>query len=161
MKYDFHYKVKVSDLWQASMYYAYSSYLAVINVCCIVSSILLLIKLWDTAPMWLKAFLILFLLLFTVIQPCMVYVKSKNSLNGNCPEISLEFYETEIRITADDDNQTKYYSNIKGIVKKPTILIIYMEDGKGYILNNKVTGDKKTSFYNFVRGKIISGNEKR
>ena len=161
MKFDFNYKVKISDLWQASMYYTYSSYLAVINVCCIVSSIVLLIKLWGTAPGWLKAFLILFLLLFTVIQPLMVYVKSKNSLDGNLSEISLEFFDTEIIIKADGKTQTKYYRNIKGIVKKPTIIVIYMEDGNGYILNNRVTGSDKKAFFNFVKDKITQNNEKR
>lgn len=161
MKFNFNYKVKVSDLWQASMYYAYSSYLAVINICCILSAVVLLIKLWATSPAWLKAFLILFLMLFTVIQPLMVYVKSKNSLAGNYPDISLEFLDNEINITADGKSQTKYYRNIRGIVKKPTILIIYMEDGNGYILNNGVTGKNKAAFYDFIKSKITPTNEKR
>lgn len=159
MKYSFNYRIRVSDLWQASMYYAYSSYLAVINVCCIVASVVLLIKLWATSPSWLKALLILFLMLFTVIQPLMIYVRSKDSLAGKTSDITLEFFENEIKITADGQMQTKYYKNVRGIVKKPTLLIIYMEDGNGYILNNKVTGNKKREFYDFVRDKITpAGN---
>lgn len=31
MQYRYKYRVKISDLWQASMYYAYSSYMGVVN----------------------------------------------------------------------------------------------------------------------------------
>lgn len=150
MRFEFKYRVKVSDLWQASMYYSYSSYLAVINVVCIISSVALLFKLWDTAPMWLRGFLIVFLLLFTVIQPTIVWSKSKSSLNGVYPEISLTFTDKLIHIEADGEQQDKSWTSVRGIVKKPTLIILYMEDGKGYILNNKVLGDKRKEFYAFA-----------
>ena len=35
------------------------------------------------------------------------------------------------------------WENIRGFVKKPTIVILYMEDQNGYILNNKVLGNTR------------------
>ncbi len=136
------------------MYYAYSSYLAVINLVCILSSVVLLIQLWGTSPVWFRAFLILFLLLFTVIQPLLVWVRSKHSLSGNYPELELEFSEKGILITADNERQEKQWKQVFAVLKKPTIVIVYMEDGKGYILRNRVLGETKREFVAFARQKI-------
>lgn len=146
MEYKYDYTVKTSDLWQASMYYAYSSYLAVINVVCVISAAALLIKLWPTSPTWLKGFLILFLLLFTVIQPMVVWSRCKSQLAGKYPVLSLTFSKSGIHIEADGESQDKQWRNVRAIVKKPTIVVIYMEDGNGYILNNKVLGQTRKEF---------------
>lgn len=140
MELKYKYNIKTSDLWQASMYYAYSSYLAVINVMCIVSAIALLIKLWATSPMWLRGFLILFLMLFTVIQPLVVWARAKSQLAGKTTEVELIFTEGGIYVEADGKSQNQPWKNVLGIAKKPTIVIVYMRDGNGYILSNKVLG---------------------
>ena len=42
MKFNYRYKIMPSDLWQFHMYYAYSSYLCIINIICTISSIVLI-----------------------------------------------------------------------------------------------------------------------
>ena len=44
MDYNYKYRVKISDLWQASMYYAYSSFMGVVNLVCIASAAALIIS---------------------------------------------------------------------------------------------------------------------
>ncbi|MCR4684496.1 MAG: hypothetical protein K5649_03425 [Lachnospiraceae bacterium] len=154
MQYEYHYRVKTSDLWQASMYYAYSSYLAVINIVCIVSSIVLMIRLWDTSPAWFKGILIVFLMLFTVIQPLVVLARSKSRLAGNYPELTLLFTEKGISITADKEHQDKPWEQVLGLVSKPTIVVVYMADGNGYILRNSVLGNTKKAFVDFAKRMI-------
>ena len=65
MQYSYKYRVKISDLWQASMYYAYSSYMGVVNIICIVASIVLIVSRWKGASDVFRTVMILFLLLFT------------------------------------------------------------------------------------------------
>ncbi len=154
MRFEYKYKVKIADLWQASMYYAYSSYLAVINIICIIASAALLIKLWATSPPWFRGFLLLFLMLFTVIQPLTVWIRSKRQLAGNYPDLTLVFTDEGINITADNEHQEKKWNQVRGIVKKPTIVVIYMADGMGYILRNSVLKETKADFVAFVREKI-------
>ena len=159
MKFEYRYKVKTSDLWQASMYYAYSSYLAVINIICIVSAAALLIKLWATSPAPFRVFLVLFLLLFTVIQPVAVWIRSKKQLAGNYPDLTLLFTDEGISITADGKQQEKKWDQVHSVVKKPTIVVIYMADGMGYILRNSVLGETKEPFVAFVREKIKTNHQ--
>ncbi|MBO4902085.1 MAG: YcxB family protein [Lachnospiraceae bacterium] len=154
MRFEYKYKVKISDLWQASMYYAYSSYLAIINIICIISAAALLIKLWATSPPWFRCFLVLFLMLFTVIQPVTVWFRSKRQLAGNLPDLTLVFTDEGISITADGEHQEKKWDQVRAVVKKPTIVVLYMADGMGYILRNSVLGNTKEEFVAFVREKI-------
>lgn len=156
MEYKYEYQVKTSDLWQASMYYTYSSYLAIVNIICIISSILLIINLWNKSGMWMQLFMIFFVMLFLVIQPISVWVRAEMQLAGNHPTISLSFTENFIHITADGQSQDKQWANVKGFVKKPTIVILYMEDQNGYILNNKVLGNTRKEFIEMCERKVAS-----
>ncbi len=153
MKYTYQYRVKTSDLWQASMYYAYSSYLAIINIVCIVSSIVLLIKLWPTSPGWFRVILLLFFSLFTVIQPLFVYARAKASLNGNYPELELTFEDDGMIIKTGGESEHRRWDQVGACISKPTIVIVYMADGNGYILRNSVLHGTKRKLVSFIRQK--------
>lgn len=154
MKFEYEYQVKTSDLWQASMYYTYSSYLAVINIVCIISAIALMVSTWNSQEVWVQVGAVMFVLLFVVVQPFTVWARAKLQLAGNYPKIRLTFTEGGICIEADGKSQNKEWKNVRGIVKKPTIVVIYMEDGNGYILNNKVLGNSKKALLEFLNKRV-------
>ena len=150
MSYNYKYRVKISDLWQASMYYAYSSYMGVVNLVCIAASIALIISRWKDASDLLRTVLVLFLLTFTVIQPLIIWLRARASLGGVYPLLELTFSQEGITIETDGQRQFKNWKSVRGIVKKPTLLVIYMEDGKGYILRNGVLKDTRQGLFKLV-----------
>jgi len=150
MNFNYKYKVKIWDLWQASMYYAYSSFLAVINVACIISSVILIIKFWGNAGEIARLFMALYFSAFTIIQPTVVYFRAKSSLNGNYPEIDITFSAKGITIISGGQLQNKEWKDIINVVKRPTIVIVYMKDGAGYILRNSVLSGTRKEFLEFV-----------
>lgn len=150
MSYNYKYRVKISDLWQASMYYAYSSYMGVVNLVCIAASIALIISRWKDASDLLRTVLVLFLLTFTVIQPLIIWLRARASLGGVYPVLELTFSQEGITIETDGQRQFKNWKSVRGIVKKPTLLVIYMEDGKGYILRNGVLKDTRQGLFKLV-----------
>lgn len=157
--FNYKYRVKTSDLWQASMYYAYSSYMGVVNIVCIVAAIVLIISRWTLASDILRAVMILFLLMFTVIQPLVIWQCAKASLNGLYHELELTFSHMGMTIVSDGRREDRKWKDVKGIVKKPTILIIYMKDGGGYILRNSVLKETKDLLYDF--GKLLIEENKK
>ncbi len=157
--FNYKYRVKTSDLWQASMYYAYSSYMGVVNVVCIIAAFVLIISRWKMASEILRAVMILFLLMFTVIQPLVIWQRAKASLNGIYHELELTFSHAGITIVSDGQREDRKWMDVKGIVRKPTILIIYMKDGGGYILRNSVLKETKTLLYDF--GKLLIEENKK
>ena len=150
MNFNYKYRVKTSDLWQASMYYAYSSFMGVVNIVCIVSSIVLIISRWSEASDLFRTVMILFLLTFTVIQPLFIWLRAGASLGGVYPELELAFSQAGITIISDGRKQHKQWKSVRAAVKKPTILLIYMEDGNGYILRNSVLKETRNELYAFL-----------
>ena len=155
MEFRYQYQVKPSDLWQMQMYYTYSSYLSIINVICIVSSIALLYSLWATAPWWLRIMLLLFLSLFTVIQPVGVYRRAKKVLNENTDTLQLTLNDQGIEIIVGDRKEFKNWNQIQWIVLKPTLVAIYTDKNHGYILTNRILKDSKKQFRAFIKEKRI------
>lgn len=143
MSYEFQYKVKASDLWQASMYYAYSSYLAVVNLVCIVSGVVALIAFWNSDRKVIKILLILFVALFVVVQPLSILRRSAMQLRGREIFIDLKLDEQGMTVESDGKRAFFTYMQIVNVVIKPTIIVIYSGQGQGYILSNKVLGDQR------------------
>lgn len=154
MDYNYKYRVKISDLWQASMYYAYSSYMGVVNLVCIASAAVLIISRWKVSSDLFRTVMILFLLLFTVFQPLIIWLRAKASLGGVYPELELAFSQAGVGIVSDGRRQHKSWKSVRAIVKKPTILLIYMEDGNGYILRNSVLKGTKNELYKYISDRI-------
>lgn len=158
-KYNYRYSVKTSDLWQASMYYAYSSYMGVVNVVCIIAAITLIISRWSVSSDFLRTVMVLFLLLFTVIQPLAILSRARSSLKGSPHKLELTFSQAGITIASEGRKEDKKWKDVKGIVLKPTIMIIYTEDGAGYILRNSVLKETRRPLYDFVR-EMLDKNKK-
>ena len=68
-RFSYTYTTGTFELWQASMYYAYSSFMGVVNVVFIVSALALIFARWGSASDLFKALMVVMLLLFMVIQP--------------------------------------------------------------------------------------------
>ena len=154
MQYSYKYRVKISDLWQASMYYAYSSYMGIVNAVCIVASILLIVSRWKGSSDIFKTVMVLFLLMFTVIQPSVIFIKAASSMKNGCPELELTFSRAGVTIISDGKKQDVKWKSVLRIVKKPTILIVYLTDGSGYILRNSVLKETRGGLYDFVNKMI-------
>ncbi len=150
MNFNYKYRVKTSDLWQASMYYAYSSFMGVVNLVCIVSAIVLIISRWRDASDLFRTVMLLFLLIFTVFQPLIIWLRARASLGGVYPELELAFSQAGVTIISDGRKQHKQWKSVRAVVKKPTILLIYMEDGNGYILRNSVLKETRNELYAFL-----------
>ena len=153
LEFKYQYQVQPSDLWQLQMYYTYSSYLAIINVIFIISSAALLYALWGAAPWWLRILLILFLSLFTVIQPTGVYLRAKKSLKENHDTLQLSLNDQGIEVVVGDQKEFKNWSQVQGIVLKPTLVAIYTDKNHGYILTNRILKDTKKQFRAFIKTK--------
>lgn len=153
MEFKYRFRVEASDLWQLQMYYTYSSYLCIINIICIVSSVALLYSLWKTAPWWLRIMLLIFLSLFTVIQPAGVYLRAKKSLKDHDDELLLTFNEQGIEVVVGDQKEFKNWAQIRGLLLKPTLVAVYTDKNHGYILTNRILKDTKKQFRAFIKTK--------
>ena len=150
-EFKYHYQVKVSDLWQFHMYYAYSSFLCVINLVCMISSFLLLYAFWAKAGTGYLVLLLLYASLFTVIQPAVVWKNCRKRLKKGAPELEISFDETGVSVLSNGVRDKRKWSQLKQVVFKPTLVVVYVEDNEGYILTNRILGNTKKEFVKFVK----------
>lgn len=153
MKFKYRYKVQPSDLWQFHMYYAYSSYLCIVNIICIISSIALIIELWNTSPGWFKSVLVLFFSLFTIIQPSSIYLRARKQVQAYKDEIDISFDDEGIEVRVNDKSEKKTWNQIIQITIKPTMVVIYTDMEHGYILTNRILKNSKKEFVSLVKSK--------
>ena len=100
-EFTYRYTVKASDIWQVRMYYAYASYLAMVNIICIVASVILIVTMWKTSADWFRAVMLLFLSLFVVVQPLVIYLDCRRQVKGKSDEISLSINRSLITVETE------------------------------------------------------------
>ncbi|MBQ6574962.1 MAG: YcxB family protein [Lachnospiraceae bacterium] len=160
-RFSYTYTTGTFELWQASMYYAYSSFMGVVNVVFIVSALALIFARWGSASDLFKALMVVMLLLFTVIQPVSIWLRCRASLGGRDQMISLTVSDSGIDVSSDGKSGHITWDGVKGVVKKPTLVIIYSGDGAGYILGNAVLKETKNELYDFVQERIKEDHHAR
>lgn len=154
MKYDFKYQTTALDIWQLSMYRIYGSIVGSVNIIFTVAMILLSFQFWRDVNLAIKIGLILAVCLFTLIQPVVIYLRAKKQV-GTAPRVvDIEFNDKAIHVKSNNQTSTLKWQSIKGILKKPTMLVVLSTGQEGFILTNKVLGKQKVPFYNYVMSNI-------
>lgn len=152
--YKFTYQTRALDFWQLSMYYTYGSVVGVCNIIFTVAMFILAVTMWGIANPAFRVSMVLGCCLFTVIQPVAVWNKAAKMAKGILCDTEIDFNDKGVHISANNQNADIKWSNIKKVAKKPTMVIIYSDTVHGYVLSNKVLGNRKQEFYKYVMSKI-------
>ena len=154
MKYKFHCDVKASDLWKMSLGRIYRSMPGIVNVVFTIAMILLTLRFWGTAPDLLKPFLILGCILFPVIQPLAIYGRSAKQLEDLPKDMDLSFDDKGIHVQADGKSEDIRWNKVTNAIRQKDMVVILSDDRHGYMLTNRVLGQDKEAFYNYLCSKI-------
>jgi hypothetical protein len=154
MKYKFTYKTTAFDLWQLSMYSTYASMVGVCNIIFTVAMLLLSIRFWGDINIFIKILLIILICLFTVIQPAVVYMRAKGQVAALPHDMEISFDDNGIHVKTENQSSNLKWNTIKGVSKKPSMIVIFSTTKHGFILTNKVLGIQKNGVYNYVVSKI-------
>lgn len=154
MKYQYKYETRAMDLWQLSMYATYRSIVGLINIIFTIAMIILTVTYWSQVNGYLKVLLLLGILLFTVIQPLLVYQRAKKQLAGRPRDMEIGFDDQGVHVRTGEEKSTLKWKKIRGVTKNPTMLIIYSSTTHGFILTNKVLGKERDALHQYVLSKL-------
>ena len=154
MKYKFNYQTSAFDLWQLSMFGIYGSIIGVCNIIFTVAILLLATKFWEDVSSFIKILLIISISLFTVIQPIAVYIRAKRQIATVPQDMEIGFDDNGIHIKTSNQNSDLKWSTIKGVIKKPSMIIIFTTMKHGFIITNKMLGKQKETFYDYIVSQI-------
>lgn len=154
MKFNYTYRNTGLELWQLSMYYMYGSMAGVCNVIFTAAVLALTVSRWELAGVKMRAVMILGCSLFTIIQPCLVYVKAGRQARGIKEDTGLEFDDQGIHIRQGGKQSDVKWNAIKKVSRKPTMIVIFSDTTHGFVLTNRVLGDERETFYQFLLSKV-------
>lgn len=159
MSYQYRCAIKPMDFWALSMRRTYSSLVGVCNIVFAVAMILLTVRFWNQSGDVVQALLFLACLIIPVIQPLCVYMKAKAQVSVIPQGTELAFGEDGIHVTLGSERQFIQWNKVKGARKEPGMVIVYTDANHGYMLTNRVMGNEKEDFYNYVKAHISTSEK--
>ena len=159
MSYQYQCIIKPIDFWMLAMRRTYSSFVGVCNIVFAVAMILLTVRFWNQSGDVVQALLFLACLIIPVIQPLCVYMKAKAQVSVIPQGTELAFGEDGIQVTLGSEQQFIRWNKVQGVRKEIGMVIVYTDASHGYMLTNRVMGNEKEDFYNYVKTHISTSTK--
>ena len=154
MEYKYMCDVKASDLWKMAMVRTYKAAIGVVNIVFFFFLILLVFRFWKTAPDILRVLMIFGCLVFPVIQPLATYGMCVKQLENMPRDMELRFDDVGVHVSTGGQSELIRWNKVKNAIKRSNMIVVMSDDSHGYMLTNRVLGDQKQEFYEFLCGKI-------
>ncbi|MBQ8031864.1 MAG: YcxB family protein [Butyrivibrio sp.] len=154
MKYKYMCDVKASDLWKMAMVRTYKAAIGVVNIVFTVAMILLAFRFWKTAPDILRVLMIFGCLVFPVIQPLATYGMCVKQLENMPRDMELKFDDVGVTVSTGGQSQLIRWDKVRNAIKRSNMIVVMSDDSHGYMLTNRVLGNEKEEFYDFLCSKI-------
>ena len=154
MEYKYLCDAKPFDLWKMAMNRTYMSLVGIVNVIFTVAMIILTISFWADISSFIRSLLIFGCILFPIIQPLAIYGMSVRQLEDMPRDMKMCFTDNGMHVYTGGKCQRLKWKSISNAIKRKNMIIIMSDDRHGYLLTNRVLGDEKDSFFEFLCSKI-------
>lgn len=155
-EFKFEVKLTAKDLWQFTMYHAYRGMSGIFAVIFTVAAFVLVIARWSVMMDFQKILVVVCLLLFTIYQPGMLYVKAKKQAKTPFMQapMYLTFNDDGLLVQQSEQEISFTWDQIGRVDRKKTMAIIYMDRVHAYLLPNSILGDQKEAFFEMLKTKL-------
>lgn len=154
MEFRFKNDTKPIDFWLLSMSHTYHSMVGVCNIVFTGAVTVATFKLWGRIHDLLEVLLLFGCLLFTVIQPILVYLRAKAQVAGIPRDMELLFDEKGLHVTVGEQRESIPWKKIKNITEERNMIIVRSDERHGYILTNRALGSEREAFLDFLKQKM-------
>ena len=154
MEYRFKCDVKAADLWKMAMARTYKSPLGLVNIIFTVAMVLLTVRFWISASDLFRVLMALGCILFPIVQPLAIYGNSVKQLEDLPRDMELLFNDDGARIFVGEKSELLSWKRIKNAIRRNNMIVIMSDDSHGYMLTNRVLGDQKEEFYQYICKKL-------
>ncbi|MCR4901744.1 MAG: YcxB family protein [Butyrivibrio sp.] len=153
MEYRYKFRNTPGDFFLFNMSNIYSQWTAIVNVLFTAALIILTITRWGTSSDVLRAFMLIGVFLFPVIQPLVIYIRAMAQAKAITEETELSFDNSGMHIQVKDHKQLIKWSEYKTVIKRKALLILIPDGSHAYILTNRILMDQKDYLYQFIVSK--------
>lgn len=163
MRYEYTYRNTPGDYWKFRMENHYRNWTGLVSVIYTLSLLVLTVAKWNSTNGLGKALLLIFLLVFPVIQPLCVYFISIRDAQAIKADTTLYFDEKGMEIKVIKHLQRipwkSFVPGEKGggmVINRSSMLVVIPDQIHAYLLPNRVFEgkEKKAELYAFIAGQL-------
>lgn len=154
MEYRFQVKATPFDFFKMSMKKTYRSPLGVCNLVFFAAAVLLTVKFFKTASPLAQAFMVLMCLMIPAVQPLGVYFRAKGYALAIPQGLTLEAGRDGLLVEAGEQSERIGWSKVSKVIDTGDCVVLKLAGGSGYFLFNRILGDKRESFIDYVNRQI-------
>lgn len=162
-RFRFHIQVEAKDLWLFSMYHANKGYLGVFNVLFTLASLYLLVTQWSQTGVGRRLLLLVCVLMFTVWQPGLLFLKALKQVRNDRMKVPMDMTFTKEGFTVEQGDQSMEvaWDQIGRAVRIRGEYILYMGQMRAYLIPDRILGEDKDKFGQFLREALPGERLKR
>ena len=153
MKYEYTYRNTTADFFKFYIGNVYSQWTGIIGIVFTGAIIALMISKWGTSGPVFRAIMVIALLLFPVVQPLGLYLRSMKMAENIKPETTLIFDDRGMGILVQLHSQRIPWKPEASVVKRPGLIVVSPDGVHLYLLPDRVTGEQKEELYAFLQKK--------
>lgn len=154
MKYRFENRVGALDFWVLSLHHTYRSTVGVVNIVFTAAMFALTYRFWGKTNDILEVLMVLGCILFPVLQPFFVYLRSKAQASLLPQNLELEFDDWGLRVKVGEQTQDLPWNKIVSATKEYNMIVVRSDAKHGYIISNRMLGKQREEFWAFLESKI-------
>ena len=171
MMYSFKFKINEKDIFNSTMNYNKSRITYLFDIIFTLVAFIIIIynllnKTFSNFNIYYRLLLIFCALLFPVIQPILLYIKSlAHAKKLKDINILMEFNEDSIKLSTNSENTEVLYENVYNFIKYKNMIVLMYDSIHGQIMPERIfmkDGKSiKNEFYEYVASKIRNAREKQ
>lgn len=154
MEFRFENKLTAYDVWKLSMRRIYRSVMGVSNILISLAAIVFTIRYWNPQEKLLMAVLVMFCVLFPVVQPVMIYLRAARQVKAMPEDMVLEVTNAGLSVITKEQTFRIPWKGIRGAIREKSMIILAADGGKGYMLTDRMLGTQKEAFLRFLGEKL-------
>lgn len=161
MEFKFEVKLTAKQLFEFLIYHTYSSFSGYIGVVVSLCALMAGFYTFGSLSLSYSIMLILSGLLFTVINPVLLYRRAGNQVNqSNMPIFLYLLNGTGMHVTVDGNQNDYPWSDITKVTSTKSDIVIYVEKNKAYILPKEAIGDQLEQAKSLIRNNVTCNSVK-
>lgn len=154
MEFRFENTLTAYDMWKLSMRRIYRSLMGVSNILISLAAIVFTIRYWNPQEKLLMAVLVMFCVLFPVVQPFVIYLRVSKQVKAMPENMVLEINNAGLYVITKKQKLHIPWKGIRGAIREKDMVILAADGGKGYMLTDKMLGTQKDAFLGFLGEKL-------
>ncbi len=151
--YQYRYKTTRGEYWKMSMYFIYHSMTGMVNLVFTAALFALTYAKWESSGILFRICMILGCCLFTILQPLTIYIRAGKMAAGSGDDTQICLDDIGVQIKVGNTYDKIPWRKIVRIAKLPGMAIIFTDPSHGYLLTDRVVGEDKKVFYDWLMAK--------